>query len=67
MPRAHETKMALVEREDGERLLALNEVFVGHRTHQSARYRLRVDGIEERKSSSGIICSTGIGRFWCSI
>jgi hypothetical protein len=53
--------MAQVEREDGQRLLALNEVFVGHRTHQSARYRLRVDGHEERQSSSGLICTTGTG------
>ena len=26
--------------DDGQRLLALNEVFIGHRTHQSARYRV---------------------------
>ncbi len=53
--------MALVAREDGLQLLALNEVFVGHRTHQSARYRLRVGGQEERQSSSGLICATGTG------
>ncbi len=53
--------MAVAEREDGQRLLALNEVFVGHRSHQSARYRLRADGREERQSSSGLICSTGTG------
>jgi NAD kinase len=53
--------MAIAEREDGQRLLALNEVFVGHRTHQSARYRLRASGREERQSSSGLICSTGTG------
>ena len=47
--------------DDGQRLLALNEVFVGHRTHQSARYRLRWSGREERQSSSGIIISTGTG------
>ena len=53
--------MALAEREDGQRLLALNEVFVGHRTHQSARYVLRASGREERHSSSGVIISTGTG------
>ncbi len=47
--------------DDGQRLLALNEVFVGHRTHQSARYRLRWADREERQSSSGIIVSTGTG------
>ncbi len=53
--------MAAAEREDGQRLLALNEVFVGHRSHQSARYRIRVGGREERQSSSGVICATGTG------
>ena len=53
--------MLVAEREDGQRLLSLNELFVGHRTHQSARYRLRVGKLEERQSSSGIICATGTG------
>ena len=53
--------MAMAEREDGQRLLALNEVFIGHRSHQSARYRLRVGQQQERQSSSGLICSTGTG------
>jgi NAD kinase len=47
--------------DDGQRLLALNEVFVGHRTHQSARYRISVAGRAERQSSSGLIVSTGTG------
>lgn len=47
--------------DDGQRLLALNEVFVGHRTHQSARYRIGFGPDEERHSSSGVIVSTGTG------
>ena len=47
--------------DDGRTLVALNEIFVGVRTHQSARYRLRIDGCEERQSSSGIIVNTGTG------
>lgn len=47
--------------DDGERLLALNEIFVGQPTHQSARYRIRLGEREERQSSSGIIVSTGTG------
>lgn len=47
--------------DDGQRLLALNEIFVGHRSHQSARYRIDDAGSEERQSSSGIIVSTGTG------
>jgi NAD kinase len=59
--RIQQRAMALVEREDGQRLLALNEVFVGHRSHQSAVYRLRVGDRQERQSSSGLICATGTG------
>jgi NAD kinase len=47
--------------DDGQQLLALNEVFVGHISHQSARYRLNWDGREERQSSSGLIISSGTG------
>lgn len=59
--RVQRRSMAMAQREDGQSLLALNEVFVGHRTHRSARYRLRIDGREKRQSSSGIICATGTG------
>jgi NAD kinase len=47
--------------DDGRTVLALNEVFVGHRTHQSARYGLEVADETERQSSSGLIVSTGTG------
>lgn len=47
--------------DDGQRLLALNEVFLGHCTHQSARYRLQFQKHEERQSSSGLIVATGTG------
>jgi NAD kinase len=53
--------MAQAQREDGQRLLALNEVFVGHQSHQSARYVLQADGRHERQSSSGLLCCTGTG------
>lgn len=48
-------------REDGQRLLALNEVFVGHASHQSARYQLTVGERSERQSSSGLIVASGTG------
>jgi hypothetical protein len=52
--------------DDGQSLVALNEIFVGHPTHQSARYRLLVGDTEERQSSSGLIVSTGTGATgWC--
>jgi len=53
--------MAEARREDGQVLRSLNEVFVGHRTHQSAKYRITVGGHTERHSSSGLICATGTG------
>jgi NAD kinase len=53
--------MVRAELDDGQRLLALNEIFVGHRTHQSARYRLQWRGEDEPQSSSGIVVTTGTG------
>ncbi len=46
---------------DGQRLLAVNDLFIGAKTHVSARYRLRYRGQEEDQSSSGLIVSTGAG------
>jgi NAD kinase len=56
-----ERTLARATLDDGQRLLALNEVFAGHRTHQSARYLIRLEGREERQSSSGVIVTTGTG------
>ena len=56
-----ERTMVTARLDDGESLLALNEIFVGHRSHQSARYRLRLGAQEERQSSSGLIVATGTG------
>jgi NAD kinase len=47
--------------DDGRRLVALNEVFIGHVSHQSARYAIEVAGASERQSSSGVIVTTGTG------
>lgn len=58
--------MVRVETDDGQTLTALNEVYIGQPTHQSARYTLDVLGREERQSSSGIIIGTGTGSSgWC--
>ena len=53
--------MATARLDDGQALVALNEVFVGHASHQSARYLLRVGDRRERQSSSGLIVATGTG------
>jgi len=60
--KVEERTMVEAVTDDGVRLLALNEIFAGHRTHQSARYRVRKDDVvEERQSSSGVIVATGTG------
>ncbi len=46
---------------DGQRMLAINDLFIGPRSHTSARYKLCWDGRDEMQSSSGIIVSTGFG------
>jgi NAD kinase len=47
---------------DGQELNALNEIYLGHPGHQSARYRLALpDGREEAQSSSGLLVGTGTG------
>jgi hypothetical protein len=62
-----ERTMVAASTDDGQQLVALNEVYVGHRTHQSARYRLSsYGGSPERQSSSGILVGTGTGSTgWC--
>jgi hypothetical protein len=48
--------------DDGTTLDALNEVYLGDRGHQSARYRLQLpDGRSEPQSSSGLLVSTATG------
>jgi NAD kinase len=59
--RTQQRTMAEARLDDGQSLVALNEIFVGHRSHQSARYRLRLGNREERQSSSGLIVATGTG------
>lgn len=55
--------------DDGQVLVAINEIFVGHRSHQSARYRITAPDCseaEERQSSSGLLVGTGTGATgWC--
>jgi len=53
--------MAQAELNDGQRLLAFNDLFIGPQTHRSARYKLTFNTQTESQSSSGIIVSTGAG------
>jgi NAD kinase len=53
--------MAIAKLDDGQVLYAVNDFFIGHRSHVSARYRISHRGHSEDQSSSGIIVSTGAG------
>jgi hypothetical protein len=60
--------MVVARLDDGQELYGLNEVYVGHSGHQSARYILTTPGgARERQSSSGLIAGTGTGATgWCA-
>jgi len=64
---AEELAMITVATDDGQRLTALNEIYLGQPTHQTARYTLRPPGGQaEPQASSGVIVSTGTGATgWC--
>lgn len=53
--------MAKASLSDGQRLYAVNDLFIGPKTHISARYEIQLGDKVERQSSSGIIVSTGLG------
>ncbi|MCX4821145.1 hypothetical protein OG883_14720 [Streptomyces sp. NBC_01142] len=68
-PRATVEELTMVEAvaDDGERLLALNEIYLGRPDHQTSRYRLS-PGSEgaraeraELQASSGVLVGTGTG------
>ena len=46
---------------NGQRLLAFNDLFIGASSHVSARYKIHFAGQEEEHSSSGLIVSTKAG------
>ncbi len=56
-----EVTMAEAKLNTGDHLFAVNDFFVGPRSHISARYLIRSGNRSEEQSSSGIIVSTGLG------
>ncbi len=56
-----EVTLAKAELNDGQSLYGVNDLFIGRKTHVSARYQLQLNGSTEQQSSSGIIVSTGMG------
>jgi NAD kinase len=53
--------MAKASLADGQILYAVNDLFIGPRSHISARYEISVGDAKETQSSSGVIVSTGLG------
>jgi NAD kinase len=46
---------------DGQRILAFNDLFIGASSHVSARYKISYNNKTEEQSSSGLIVSTSAG------
>jgi NAD kinase len=59
--RFREVTLAEATLNDGQRLLAFNDLFVGMKSHVSARYLLRYRESAEQQSSSGVLVATGAG------
>lgn len=53
--------MAKATLNNGQTLYGVNDLFIGPRTHTSARYLIRSGEASETQSSSGVIVSTGMG------
>lgn len=61
---AEELTMVEAVTDDTQRLVALNEIYLGAPGHQTARYRLGLDGdrgVVEAQASSGVLVGTGTG------
>ena len=58
---SRQVTMAQASSKDGQSMLAVNDLFIGCRTHTSARYDITWNQSTENHSSSGIIISTGLG------
>ncbi len=56
-----EVSMAKASLNDGQFIYAVNDLFIGQRTHVSSRYQIQSGQRKEYQSSSGIIISTGLG------
>ncbi|QVL30568.1 hypothetical protein KIH39_17130 [Telmatocola sphagniphila] len=53
--------MAQATLNNGQTLLGVNDIFIGPKSHTSARYRIQLADKFEDQSSSGLIVSTGAG------
>jgi NAD kinase len=58
---ARSVTMAKAKLNNGQVLYAVNDLFIGPKTHTSARYLIRSGDANETQSSSGVVVSTGMG------
>jgi hypothetical protein len=58
---AKTVRFAEAKMNDGQRLLAFNDLFIGVSSHVSARYTISYNNRKEEQSSSGLIVSTQAG------
>ena len=56
-----EVTMAKAVLNNGQQLYGVNDLFIGTKSHISARYQIKLGQQTEYHSSSGIIVSTGLG------
>lgn len=59
--RTRSVTMAEATLNNGQSLLGVNDLFIGPKSHTSARYFIRSGKSGETQSSSGVIVSTGMG------
>jgi NAD kinase len=53
--------MAKASLNNGQTIHAVNDLFIGPKSHGSARYSICLGDLRENQSSSGVIVSTGMG------
>jgi len=58
---ARSVTVAKASLNNGQTLYGVNDLFIGPKTHSSARYLIRSGESSEAQSSSGVIVSTGMG------
>ncbi len=56
-----EVTLAKAVLNDGQSIYAVNDLFIGQKTHVSSRYHIQIGDRQEYQSSSGVIVSTGLG------
>lgn len=56
-----EVTIAKAKLNNGQVLYGVNDIFIGPKSHTSARYKIRIGDKQEQHSSSGVIVSTGLG------